>query len=115
MLFCKWLILSCFTFYKQEEEDSDEDHSQSSHELSSGPISCLPIDEHLCYSQEESEPAYVSPPNEKKTLRQTALSMSNLHEATMWVLSFCHRYFEMLCIGFINEAQFVNAQSVPTR
>ncbi|XP_042719234.1 protein FAM13C isoform X3 [Lagopus leucura] len=69
-----------------EEEDSDEDHSQSSHELSSGPISCLPIDEHLCYSQEESEPAYVSPPNEKKTLRQTALSMSNLHEATMPVL-----------------------------
>ncbi|XP_052533195.1 protein FAM13C isoform X4 [Tympanuchus pallidicinctus] len=70
----------------QEEEDSDEDHSQSSHELSSGPISCLPIDEHLCYSQEESEPAHVSPPNEKKTLRQTALSMSNLHEATMPVL-----------------------------
>uniref|UniRef100_A0A8C3L735 Family with sequence similarity 13 member C n=1 Tax=Chrysolophus pictus TaxID=9089 RepID=A0A8C3L735_CHRPC len=70
----------------QEEEDSDEDHSQSSHELSSGPISCLPVDEHLCYPQEESEPAYVSPPNEKKTLRQTALSMSNLHEATMPVL-----------------------------
>uniref|UniRef100_A0A669QIX2 Family with sequence similarity 13 member C n=1 Tax=Phasianus colchicus TaxID=9054 RepID=A0A669QIX2_PHACC len=70
----------------QEEEDSDEDHSQSSRELSSGPISCLPVDEHLCYSQEESEPAYVSPPNEKKTLRQTALSMSNLHEATMPVL-----------------------------
>ncbi|XP_040558508.1 protein FAM13C isoform X1 [Gallus gallus] len=70
----------------QEEEDSDEDHSQSSHELSSGPISCLPVDEHLCYSQEESEPAYVSPPHEKKILRQTALSMSNLHEATMPVL-----------------------------
>uniref|UniRef100_A0A8C9FRM6 Family with sequence similarity 13 member C n=1 Tax=Pavo cristatus TaxID=9049 RepID=A0A8C9FRM6_PAVCR len=69
-----------------EEEDSDEDHSQSSRELSSGPISCLPVDEHLCYSQEESEPAYVSPPNEKKILRQTALSMSNLHEATMPVL-----------------------------
>ncbi|XP_065602873.1 protein FAM13C isoform X2 [Cyrtonyx montezumae] len=69
-----------------EEEDSDEDHSQSSRELSSGPISCLPVDEHLCYSQEESEPAYVSPLNEKKALRQTALSMSNLHEATMPVL-----------------------------
>ncbi|XP_049666755.1 protein FAM13C isoform X5 [Accipiter gentilis] len=70
----------------QEEEDSDEDHSQSSHELSSGPISCLPVDEHLCYSQEESEPAYVSPLDEKKVFRQTALSMSNLHEATMPVL-----------------------------
>ncbi|NXD86251.1 FA13C protein, partial [Halcyon senegalensis] len=70
----------------QEEEDSDEDHSQSSHELSSGPISCLPVDEHLCYSQEDSEPAYVSPLDEKKVFRQTALSMSNLHEATMPVL-----------------------------
>ncbi|XP_047925333.1 protein FAM13C isoform X9 [Anser cygnoides] len=70
----------------QEEEDSDEDRSQSSHELSSGPISCLPVDEHLCYSQEESEPAYVSPLDEKKVFRQTALSMSNLHEATMPVL-----------------------------
>ncbi|KFO15410.1 Protein FAM13C, partial [Balearica regulorum gibbericeps] len=70
----------------QEEEDSDEDHPQSSHEVSSGPISCLPVDEHLCYSQEESEPAYVSPLDEKKVFRQTALSMSNLHEATMPVL-----------------------------
>ncbi|XP_052654868.1 protein FAM13C isoform X5 [Harpia harpyja] len=69
-----------------EEEDSDEDHSQSSHELSSGPISCLPVDEHLCYSQGESEPVYVSPLDEKKVFRQTALSMSNLHEATMPVL-----------------------------
>ncbi|KFQ64638.1 Protein FAM13C, partial [Pelecanus crispus] len=70
----------------QEEEDSDEDHCQSSHDLSSGPVSCLPVDEHLCYSQEESEPAYVSPLDEKKVFRQTALSMSNLHEATMPVL-----------------------------
>ncbi|XP_009072660.1 PREDICTED: protein FAM13C, partial [Acanthisitta chloris] len=70
----------------QEEEDSDEDHSQSSHELSSGPMSCFPVEEHLCYSQEESEPAYVSPLDEKKVYRQTALSMSNLHEATMPVL-----------------------------
>ncbi|XP_027754061.1 protein FAM13C isoform X2 [Empidonax traillii] len=70
----------------QEEEDSDEDHSQSSRELSSGPMSCFPVEEHLCYSQEESEPAHVSPLDEKKVYRQTALSMSNLHEATMPVL-----------------------------
>ncbi|XP_072727280.1 protein FAM13C isoform X3 [Ciconia boyciana] len=70
----------------QEEEDSDEDHFQSSHELSSSALSCLPVDEHLCYSQEESEPPYVSPLDEKKVFRQTALSMSNLHEATMPVL-----------------------------
>ncbi|KAM7047806.1 protein FAM13C [Acridotheres tristis] len=70
----------------QEEEDSDEDHSQSSHELSSGPMTCFPVEEHLCYSQEESEPARISPLDEKKVYRQTALSMSNLHEATMPVL-----------------------------
>ncbi|XP_032922431.1 protein FAM13C isoform X3 [Catharus ustulatus] len=70
----------------QEEEDSDEDHSQSSHELSSGPMSCCPVEDHLCYSQEESEPAHISPLDEKKVYRQTALSMSNLHEATMPVL-----------------------------
>ncbi|XP_067996156.1 protein FAM13C isoform X3 [Melanerpes formicivorus] len=70
----------------QEEEDSDEDHSQSSHVFSSGPVSCLPVEEHLCYSQEESEPPYVSPLDEKKVFKQTALSMSNLHEATMPVL-----------------------------
>ncbi|XP_064001215.1 protein FAM13C isoform X3 [Pogoniulus pusillus] len=70
----------------QEEEDSDEDHSQSSHVFSSGPISCLPVEEHLCYSQDESEPPYVSPLDEKKVFKQTALSMSNLHEATMPVL-----------------------------
>ncbi|XP_039926710.1 protein FAM13C isoform X2 [Hirundo rustica] len=70
----------------QEEEDSDEDRSQSSHELSSGPMSCFPVEEHLCYSQEESEPAHISPLDEKKVYRQTALSMSNLHEATMPVL-----------------------------
>ncbi|XP_014737837.1 PREDICTED: protein FAM13C isoform X2 [Sturnus vulgaris] len=69
-----------------EEEDSDEDHSQSSHELSSGPMTCFPVEEHLCYSQEESEPARISPLDEKKVYRQTALSMSNLHEATMPVL-----------------------------
>ncbi|XP_041260768.1 protein FAM13C isoform X5 [Onychostruthus taczanowskii] len=69
-----------------EEEDSDEDRSQSSHELSSGPMSCFPVEEHLCYSQEESEPAHISPLDEKKVYRQTALSMSNLHEATMPVL-----------------------------
>uniref|UniRef100_A0A8D0L380 Family with sequence similarity 13 member C n=1 Tax=Sphenodon punctatus TaxID=8508 RepID=A0A8D0L380_SPHPU len=70
----------------QEEEDSDEDHSQSSHELSSGPASNLPPDEHLCYSDDENEPAFVSPLDEKKAIKQPALSMSNLHEATMPVL-----------------------------
>uniref|UniRef100_A0A8C5IAH9 Family with sequence similarity 13 member C n=1 Tax=Junco hyemalis TaxID=40217 RepID=A0A8C5IAH9_JUNHY len=41
------------------EEDSDEDHSQSSHELSSGPMSCFPVEEHLCYSQEETQGGFM--------------------------------------------------------
>uniref|UniRef100_A0A674HV12 Family with sequence similarity 13 member C n=1 Tax=Terrapene triunguis TaxID=2587831 RepID=A0A674HV12_9SAUR len=70
----------------QEEEDSDEDHSQSSHESSSSPASNLPVDDHLYCSDEENEPAIVSPLDEKKAIKQSALSLSNLHEATMPVL-----------------------------
>ncbi|XP_077677984.1 protein FAM13C isoform X1 [Eretmochelys imbricata] len=69
-----------------EEEDSDEDRSQSSHELSSSPASNLPVDDYLCCSDEENEPAIVSPLDEKKAINQPALSLSNLHEATMPVL-----------------------------
>ncbi|XP_060097072.1 protein FAM13C isoform X5 [Heteronotia binoei] len=72
---------------KQEEEDSDEDHSQSSYELSSATSSLnLPTEDHLCHSDEENEPAFVSPLDEKRGIKQPALSMSNLHEATMPVL-----------------------------
>uniref|UniRef100_A0A8D0DSG6 Family with sequence similarity 13 member C n=1 Tax=Salvator merianae TaxID=96440 RepID=A0A8D0DSG6_SALMN len=70
----------------QEEEDSDEDHSQSSYELSSAMSLNLPTDEHLCHSDEENEPAFVSPLEEKKAAKQPTLSMSNLHEATVPVL-----------------------------
>ncbi|XP_073209470.1 protein FAM13C isoform X1 [Lepidochelys kempii] len=70
----------------QEEEDSDEDRSQSSHELSSSPASNLPVDDYLCCSDEENEPAIVSPLDEKKAIKQPAPSLSNLHEATMPVL-----------------------------
>ncbi|XP_074855599.1 protein FAM13C isoform X1 [Carettochelys insculpta] len=69
-----------------EEEDSDEDHSQRSHELSSIPASNLPVDDHLWCSDEENELAFVSPLDEKKAIKQPALSLSNLHEATMPVL-----------------------------
>ncbi|XP_043406181.1 protein FAM13C isoform X1 [Chelonia mydas] len=69
-----------------EEEDSDEDRSQSSHELSSSPASNIPVDDYLCCSDEENEPAIVSPLDEKKAIKQPALSLSNLHEATMPVL-----------------------------
>ncbi|XP_067408638.1 protein FAM13C [Emydura macquarii macquarii] len=69
-----------------EEEDSDEDHSQSSREISSSPASNLLVEDHLCCSDEENEPAFVSPLDEKKAIKQPALSLSNLHEATMPVL-----------------------------
>ncbi|XP_042313979.1 protein FAM13C isoform X3 [Sceloporus undulatus] len=70
----------------QEEEDSDDDHSQSSYKLSSAMSLNLPTDEHLCHSDEEHEPSFVSPLDEKKQVKQPVISMSNLHEATMPVL-----------------------------
>lgn len=68
---------------KQEEEDSDEDCPQGSQQPSlPDPASHLPG--HLTYSN-ETEPVRVLLPDEKKEIKQPALSMSNLHEATMWV------------------------------
>ncbi|XP_066475258.1 protein FAM13C isoform X2 [Tiliqua scincoides] len=69
-----------------EEEDSDEDHFQSSYELSSATSINLPTDKHLHHSEDEKDPVLVSPLDEKKAIKQPALSMSNLHEATMPVL-----------------------------
>ncbi|XP_067321748.1 protein FAM13C isoform X2 [Anolis sagrei] len=69
-----------------EEEDSDEDHSQGSYKLSSAMSLNLPTDEHLCHSDDEREPSFVSPLDEKKAVKQPVISMSNLHEATMPVL-----------------------------
>ncbi|XP_047408257.1 protein FAM13C isoform X3 [Sciurus carolinensis] len=70
----------------QEEEDSDEDCPQGSQQHSlPDPASCLPVSEHLTYSN-ETEPVRALSPDEKKEVKQPALSMSNLHEATMPVL-----------------------------
>ncbi|KAM5139489.1 protein FAM13C isoform 3-T3 [Callospermophilus lateralis] len=67
----------------QEEEDSDEDCPQGSQQHSlPDPASCLPISDHLTYSN-ETEPVRALPPDEKKEVKQPALSMSNLHEATI--------------------------------
>ncbi|XP_023365366.1 protein FAM13C isoform X5 [Otolemur garnettii] len=69
-----------------EEEDSDEDCPQGS-QLPSlpDPASHLPVGDQLTYST-ETEPVRVLLPDEKKEVKQPALSMSNLHEATMPVL-----------------------------
>nr|XP_008268332.2 protein FAM13C isoform X1 [Oryctolagus cuniculus] len=70
----------------QEEEDSDEDCQQGGQQPSlPDPASHLPIGEHVTYSN-EAEPVRTLLPDEKKEVKQPALSMSNLHEATMPVL-----------------------------
>ncbi|KAG8523047.1 Protein FAM13C, partial [Galemys pyrenaicus] len=69
-----------------EEEDSDEECPQGSQQPSlPDPTSHLPVADHLTYSN-ESEPVRVLLSDEKKEIKQPALSMSNLHEATMPVL-----------------------------
>nr|KAF6424861.1 family with sequence similarity 13 member C [Molossus molossus] len=68
-----------------EEEDSDEDCLQRSQQPSLlNAASQLPGGDHLAYS--ETEPVRVLLPDEKKEIKPPALSMSNLHEATMPVL-----------------------------
>ncbi|XP_008066789.2 protein FAM13C isoform X2 [Carlito syrichta] len=69
-----------------EEEDSDEDCPQRSLQPSLPDPTCLlPVGDHLTYSN-ETEPIRTLLPDEKKEIKQPALSMSNLHEATMPVL-----------------------------
>lgn len=68
-----------------EEEDSDEDCPQGSQPPSlPDPVSRLPVSDHLIYS--EMEPMRTLLPDDKKEGKHPALSMSNLHEATMPVL-----------------------------
>ncbi|XP_077114971.1 protein FAM13C isoform X2 [Ranitomeya variabilis] len=67
-----------------EEEDSDDDSApNSSSEFVVTEEHDLAADEHLTYCNDDLEPAYVSPLDERRSLRQPALSMSNLHEASM--------------------------------
>ncbi|XP_074153153.1 protein FAM13C isoform X2 [Sminthopsis crassicaudata] len=69
-----------------EEEDSDDECPRGSHQPSlSDPASCLPTDGPLPFPS-DTEPAAASPLDAKKEVRPPALSMSNLHEATMPVL-----------------------------
>ncbi|XP_058045077.1 protein FAM13C isoform X2 [Ahaetulla prasina] len=66
----------------QEEEDSDEEPPQSS---STGSLH-WPPEAQMGHSDEENEPAFVSPQDGRKMMTQPTLTMSNLHEATMPVL-----------------------------
>ncbi|MEE6485456.1 hypothetical protein FKM82_014284 [Ascaphus truei] len=66
-----------------EEDDSDEDSAQTGNEFTVRTASDIAMDEQLFYSSEDLEPVYVSPLEDKRPVRQPALSMSNLHEASM--------------------------------
>ncbi|KAM6185296.1 protein FAM13C isoform 2-T2 [Rhynchocyon petersi] len=69
-----------------EEEDSDEDYPQGSQQSSlADPTSHMPAGDQLTCSN-EIEPVRGLLQDEKKEVKQPALSMSNLHEATMPVL-----------------------------
>lgn len=71
------------SYDKQEEEDSDEDCPQGSQQPSlPKPASHSPTGDHLAHSN-ETEPVRLLLPDEKKEVKPPALSMSNLHEATM--------------------------------
>lgn len=71
------------SYDKQEEEDSDEDCPQGSQQSSlPNPASHSPTGDHLAHSN-ETEPVRLLLPDEKKEVKPPALSMSNLHEATM--------------------------------
>ncbi|KAF4018826.1 hypothetical protein G4228_010814 [Cervus hanglu yarkandensis] len=66
-----------------EEEDSDEDCPQGSQQPSlPNPASHSPTGDHLAHSN-ETEPVRLLLPDEKKEVKPPALSMSNLHEATI--------------------------------
>ncbi|XP_033881981.3 protein FAM13C-like isoform X2 [Acipenser ruthenus] len=66
-----------------EEEGSDEENMQHNPLPPSRIISQNSSDESLCPYEEDNEPAFVSPLDEMKAVRQNAVTMSNLHEASM--------------------------------
>ncbi|XP_039627449.1 protein FAM13C isoform X2 [Polypterus senegalus] len=66
-----------------EEEGSDEDSSQQSPGPPSRIISQISTEESLCSQEDDNEPAFVSPLDEMKAVRQPAVPISHLHEASM--------------------------------
>ncbi|KAG9341798.1 hypothetical protein JZ751_018520 [Albula glossodonta] len=74
-----------------EEEGSDEDCIQRRSQQSCRLPRPQSQDEMACPQDEDSEPTFVSPLDEVKTVRQPALTMSNLHEASRSELLECLR------------------------
>ncbi|XP_059509135.1 protein FAM13C isoform X2 [Stegostoma tigrinum] len=66
-----------------EEEGSDEETILKSCELSTRPIADFPFQEFVDHRDEDGEPGFLPPPDEKKDTRQSTTSLANLHEASM--------------------------------
>ncbi|XP_064176083.1 protein FAM13C [Anguilla rostrata] len=75
----------------EEEDDSDEDCAQRRLALSCLATSPVAPDEPPCPQEEDSDTAFVSPLDEVKAVRQPAITMSNLHEASRPELLECLR------------------------
>ncbi|XP_041064957.1 protein FAM13C isoform X2 [Carcharodon carcharias] len=69
-----------------EEEGSDEETILKSCEISTRPTADFPFQEfvdNVDHREEDREPGFLSPPDEKKDTKQPSASLSNLHEASM--------------------------------
>ncbi|XP_061089133.1 protein FAM13C [Conger conger] len=75
----------------EEEDDSEEDYMQRRPALSWRATSPVAADESPCPQEEDSDTAFVSPLDEVKAVRQPAITMSNLHEASRPELLECLR------------------------
>ncbi|MBN3321482.1 FA13C protein, partial [Atractosteus spatula] len=77
----KHIHISPFNIVR-EEEDSDDDNMPHSPAPPSRALCQISTDESLCPQDEDNETAFVSPLDEVKAVRQPAITMSNLHEAS---------------------------------
>uniref|UniRef100_W5MHV9 Family with sequence similarity 13 member C n=1 Tax=Lepisosteus oculatus TaxID=7918 RepID=W5MHV9_LEPOC len=78
----KQLLCSTPSITTIEEEDSDDDNMPHSPAPPSRALCQISTDESLCPQDEDNETAFVSPLDEVKAVRQPAITMSNLHEAS---------------------------------
>ncbi|KAJ8365657.1 hypothetical protein SKAU_G00144880 [Synaphobranchus kaupii] len=75
----------------EEEDDSDEDCGPRRPALPCRAVSPADADEPPCPQGEDSDTAFVSPLDEVKAVRQPAITLSNLHEASRPELLECLR------------------------
>ncbi|XP_042192859.1 protein FAM13C isoform X2 [Callorhinchus milii] len=87
-------LLSAASAIPTIEEESDEEAVHRNSETSSTPTADFPFPKYvgdIDHGDEDHTPEFVSPLDEKKTVRQPTTSMSNLHEAsTPELLDYLH-------------------------